>query len=228
MCIRDRFHSAAGDAAAPSVAPPVVLQTAVPAPAPVEAIVPPVETSPVVPQPPVTAVDVPATPVPEPVSAPVVETPAPVIEAPAAPVLEASGPLDSRALAVENARNFLQGEKLSSEVQDALRRAASENPRLGAQGLKDLADHFSGTNPAFAYKLAEEALKVNSDNAQAALFLAHYQTHGLGGVSPDLSGAYEKAAQVQGSPHAGAAQRHEARDLLRYLKTLGCPKNCPG
>ncbi len=210
------FHSAAGDAAAPSAVPSVAPQTAVPpvpAPAPVEAAVPPapVETPPVVPQPPVTAVDVPTTPAP--VSTPVVETPAPV---------------DSRALALESARNLLQGEKLSSEVQDALRRAASENPRLGAQGLKDLADHFSGTNSVFAYKLADEALKVNPDNAQAALFVAHYQTHGLGGASSDLSGAYEKAAQVQGSPHAGAAQRHEARDLLRYLKALGCPKNCPG
>ncbi len=214
------FHSAAGDAA-PSAVPSVAPQTAVPAPAPVEAVVSPapvevpspVETPPVVSQPPVTAVDVPATPAP--VSTPVVETPAPIMESPAAPV-------DSRTLALENARTLLQGEKLSSEVQDALRRAASENPRLGAQGLKDLADHFSGTNSAFAYKLAEEALKVNPDNAQAALFVAHYQTHGLGGASSDLSGAYEKAAQVQGSPHAGAAQRHEARDLLRYLtRTLG-------
>jgi hypothetical protein len=214
------FHSAAGDAA-PSAVPSVAPQTAVPAPAPVEAVVSPapvevpslVETPPVVSQPPVTAVDVPATP--EPASTPVVETPAPIMESPAAPV-------DSRTLALENARTLLQGEKFSSEVQDALRRAASENPRLGAQGLKDLAHHFSGTNSAFAYKLAEEALKVNPDNAQAALFAAHYQTHGLGGAPPDLSGAYEKAAQVQGSPHAGAAQRHEARDLLRYLtRTLG-------
>lgn len=162
-----------------------------------------------------------------PVSAPTpVETAAPAAPGPAhdtAPV-PASVPVtpepDSRTLMMQNVQNLIAGEKASAPVQDALRRAASENARVAAQGFKDLADHFGATSPSLALQLAEESLKINPQNAQAALFTAHYQTHGIGGAPVNLQAAYETATQVQTSPTAGGAQKREAAELARYITRI--------
>lgn len=173
-----------------------------------------------------------------PVSAPPVETLAPAVPEASVPSVHETVPVapsdpvtpepDSRALMMENVQRLIGGEQVSSPVQDALRRAASENPRIGAQGLKDLGHFFANgaggvhKDPAVALRLFEESLKVNPANAQANLAVAYYETHGIGEARVDLPSAYEKAAQVQTSPQADTPRKVQAEKLLDYItRTLG-------
>lgn len=214
------FHSAAGETAAQAPVVPGVVPDPV---APVPSLAPVSVPEPVVSQ--ASLPEAPAVPAASPEAvvegSPIVESPiAPLAPEPVVPDL--SGPAVSREELLGQAREALAGRSSSGEVQDALRRAVSENARVSAQGIKDLADAVASKNPALALNLAEEALKVNPNNAQAALFAAYYETHGIGGTPVDLGEAYEKSAQVQASPYADRPRKEQAEKLLDYLtKTLG-------
>lgn len=164
-----------------------------------------------------------STPVVAPVHEAVVASVVPVAPAEVVSVVPDIG---GKAEALDNVRRLLEGNHLAPSVQDALHRAASDNARISAQGFKDLAHAVANgvggapRDATIGYMLAAEALKINPDNAQAALLTAYHEVHGLGAAPDNLAGAYEKATQVVGSGQAGAAQKAQAQKLLDYMTNV--------
>ncbi len=145
---------------------------------------------------------------------------APVPTAPAAniPVVVAPPPCS----ALQAMTDIAASHSVSPAVEDALRRAGSENARIAAQGLKDLAYYttygFGGVpqNAALSLELAQRA--AEGGNIQAREFLLFKQFHGLDGIVANRADALSGMEQIS---------RSSARSLASAWSAIATPTNPP-
>lgn len=125
----------------------------------------------------------------QPAAGPVEPTP---VDCPCPPV---KSPLDC-------VKDLINGGSASDRVKDAMDRVASTNPRVSAQGLKDLGyflyNGFDGMpkDPCLAVQLLKEA--AENGNIQAKVDLAYIEYHGnaAAGIEANKEAALEKMKEL--------------------------------
>ncbi len=166
-------------------------------------------------------------------------TPAPAAPAiVAAPVAVVVPPVEAVcAPLVDRAHEFFGGPDMSSRVADALNRSESLNPRIAAQGTKDLAyfafNGFDGVpkDPNLALELFQKA--ADGGNVQAKIDMLYIQYHGLAGVKADPQAAMDAMRAID-SPKAvqfvqqwgGAGKESLGRVVFDSKAILGDMKLC--
>ena len=161
-----------------------------------------------------------------PAVAPVVAPVAPVEHVVAAPPVEhvAAPPVAPVvapvhcATPVEQFSTLVNGHHVSAQVESALHRAASANPRVHAQGLKDLAYYaqngFGGVpkDHTVALNLFKQA--ADAGNLQGKVDMVYLQHYGLDGIHAD------KAASVS-TMKGLATHSHRASELVKAWAGAG-------
>lgn len=112
-------------------------------------------------------------------------------------------PCEPAPSAIDCVTELAKAEGVSSRVHDAISRAASENARVSAQGVKDLGyflfNGFDGMpkDPCLAVQLLKEA--AENGNIQAQVDLAYIEYHGneAAGIAADPEAALEKMKELQ-------------------------------
>ncbi len=134
--------------------------------------------------------------------------PAPIDAAPVElpPVVDVAPVVAPCLSPVEHFMDAIKDRAVSDRVADAMDRVSSANPRVAAQGAKDLAyfafNGFGGVpkDPAMALELFQKA--ADAGNVQAKIDLLYMQFHGLAGVPADPQAAVEAMQEIK-SPRAG-------------------------
>lgn len=125
---------------------------------------------------------------------------------------------------IEQFNTLVDGHHVSAQVQNALHRVSSANPRVHAQALKDLAYYahngFGGVpkNPNVAVELFKQA--ADAGNLQSQVDMTYLQHYGLDGVHADKAAS---AATMKGL----AAHSHRASELVKAWNGAGVKSIVP-